>query len=96
MYFVLSVDYYTRMMWVYFIKYKFEAFECFKNLKAPVENEKDSKIKCLRTYRGWDFSSKEFDEFCKEHVDCLKLNKKKTKIIKKQGDKEIFKKNYKL
>ena len=45
-------DDHTRMMWVYFIKYKFEAFECFKNLKALVENEKDSKIKCLRMDRG--------------------------------------------
>jgi len=55
------------MMWVYFIKYKSKAFECFKNLKALVENEKDSKIKYLRTDRGGEFTSKEFDEFCKEH-----------------------------
>ena len=46
-YFALFVDDYTRMMWIYFIKYKSEAFECFKNLKALIENEKDSKIKCL-------------------------------------------------
>ncbi len=40
-YFVLFVDDYTRMMWIYFIKFKSETFECFKNLKALVENEKD-------------------------------------------------------
>ena len=55
------------MMWVYFIKYNSEAFECFKNLKALIENEKDSKIKCLRTNTGGEFTSKEFDEFCKVH-----------------------------
>jgi len=38
-------------MSIYFIKYKSKTFECFKNLKALVENEKDSKIKCLRTDR---------------------------------------------
>ena len=66
-YFVLFVDDYTRMMWIYFIKYKSETFECFKNLKALVENEKDSKIKCLRTDRGGEFTSKEFNEFCNIH-----------------------------
>ena len=66
-YFVLFVDDYTRMMWIYFIKYKSETFECFKNLKALVENEKDSKIKCLRTDRGGEFTSNEFSEFCNIH-----------------------------
>ena len=37
----------------------------FKNRKALVENEKDSKIKCLRTDRGGEFTSKEFDELYK-------------------------------
>ena len=58
MHFSLFVDDYTRMMWVYFIKYKSEAFECFKNLKALIENEKDSKFKCLRTDREGEFTSK--------------------------------------
>ena len=66
-YFALFVDDYTRMMWVYFIKYKSEPFSCFNNLNALVENEKGSKIKCLRTDRGGEFTSKEFDEFYKLH-----------------------------
>ena len=57
-YFSLFVDDYTRMMWIYFIKYNYQAFECFKNLKAFVENEKYSKIKCLRMDRGGEFTSK--------------------------------------
>jgi len=65
-------------MWVYFIKYKSEAFECFKNLKALVENEKDSKIKCLTTDRGGEFTSKEFDEFCKLHGIERELSVAKT------------------
>jgi len=77
-YFALFVDDYTRMMWVYFIKYKSKAFECFKNLKALVENEKDSKIKCLRTDRGGEFTSKEFDEFCKVHGIKRELSAAKT------------------
>ena len=57
-YFALFVDDYTRMMWIYFIKYKSESFECFNNLKALIENEKDSKIKWLRMDRGGEFTSK--------------------------------------
>ena len=55
------------MMWINLIKYKSKAFECFKNLKSLIENEKDSKIKCLRMDRGGEFTSKDFDKFCKEH-----------------------------
>lgn len=64
---MLFVHDYTRMMWIYFIKYKSKTFECFKNLKALVENEKDSKIKCLRIDRGGEFTSNEFSEFCNIH-----------------------------
>jgi len=77
-YFALFVDDYTRMMWVYSIKYKSEAFVCLKNLKALVENEKDSKIKCLRTDRGGEFTSKEFYELCKVHGSERELSPART------------------
>ena len=64
---MLFVDDYTIRMWIYFIKFKSETFECFKNLKTLVENEKDSKIKCLRTDRGGELTSNEFSEFCNIH-----------------------------
>jgi transposase InsO family protein len=32
-----------------------------------VENEMDSKIKCLRFDNGGEFTSKEFMEFCSNH-----------------------------
>lgn len=57
-YFVLFIDDYTRMMWIFFIKYKSKALECFKNLKNLVKNEKDTMIKCLRIDRGGEFTSK--------------------------------------
>jgi hypothetical protein len=47
-YFMLLVDYYTRMTTIFFLKNKLEAFEKFKIYKEMVENEMDSKIKCLR------------------------------------------------
>jgi hypothetical protein len=66
-YFMLLVDDYTRMTAVFFLKSKSKAFENFKIYKEMVENEMDSKIKCLRFYNGGEFTSKEFIEYCNSH-----------------------------
>ena len=58
-YFMLLVNDYTRMTTVCFLKNKSEAFENFKIYKEMVENEMDSKIKCLRSDNGRYFTSKE-------------------------------------
>jgi hypothetical protein len=65
--FMLLVDYYTRMTAVFFLKNKLEAFENFKIYKEMVENEMDSKIKCLRSDNGGEFTSKEFMDYCSSH-----------------------------
>jgi transposase InsO family protein len=58
---------YTRMTTVFFLGNKAEAFENFKLYKKLVENEMDSKIKCLRFDNGGEFTSKEFMEYCSKH-----------------------------
>ena len=60
LYFMLHFDDYTRMTWVYFLKKKSEAFECFKIFKGMVENETDLKIKTLRSKNGGEFTLNEF------------------------------------
>jgi transposase InsO family protein len=66
-YFMLLVDDYTRMTAVFFLKNKSEAFENFKIYKEMVENEMDSRIKCLRSDNGGEFTSKEFMDYCSSH-----------------------------
>jgi transposase InsO family protein len=66
-YFMLLVDDYTRMTAVFFLRNKSEAFENFKVYKEMVENEMDSKIKCLRSDNGGEFTSKEFMDYCNRH-----------------------------
>jgi transposase InsO family protein len=66
-YFMLLVDDYRRMTAVCFLKNKSEAFENFKIYKEMVENEMDSKIKCLRSDNGGEFTSKEFMDSCINH-----------------------------
>jgi transposase InsO family protein len=64
---MLLVDSYTRMTAIFFLKNKSEAFENFKIYKEIVENEMDSKIKCLRSDNGGDFTSKEFMDYYSSH-----------------------------
>jgi transposase InsO family protein len=66
-YFMLLVYDYTRMIAFFFLKNKSEAFENFKIYKEMVENEMDSKIKCLRSDNGGEFTSKKFMEYCNSH-----------------------------
>jgi transposase InsO family protein len=64
---MLLVDDYKGMTTVWFLKNKSEAFEKFKVYKEMVENEMDSKIKCLRSDNGGEFTSKEFMDYCNSH-----------------------------
>jgi transposase InsO family protein len=66
-YFMLLVDDYTRMTVVFFLKNKSKAFENFKIYKEMIENEMDSRIKCLISDNGGEFTSKEFMDYCSNH-----------------------------
>jgi transposase InsO family protein len=64
---MILVNNYTRMIVVFFINKKSEELEKFKTCKDMVENEIDSKIKCLRSNNEGEFTSKEFMDFYNEH-----------------------------
>ena len=63
-YIVTFMDDYSRMMFVYPIKKKSEVFEKFKMLKAQVETQYDSKIRCIRLDNGGEYISKRFNQYC--------------------------------
>lgn len=65
-YFLLLVDDFSRVMWVYMLKTKDEAFLHFKRFKAAVEKESERVIKVFRTDRGGEFCSNEFTNYCKD------------------------------
>lgn len=65
--FMLLIDDYYRMTLVIFLRGKSDALDKFKAFKAMVENEINLKIKCLRSYRGGEFTSNEFNIFCETH-----------------------------
>lgn len=51
------------MIWVYFLRYKSDAFSCFRKFKAMVELQSSFKVKCLRSVIGGEFLSTDFNMF---------------------------------
>ena len=72
-YFLLFTDDYSRMSWVYFLENKSEAFDRFRKFKALVERRSGLLIKTLRTDRGGEFISIDFNVFCEENRICREL-----------------------
>ena len=64
-YFISFIDDYSGKVWIYFLAEKSEAFTIFKNFKNLVEKETGDFIHCLRTERSREFTSHEFNNFCK-------------------------------
>lgn len=62
-YFLLCIDDYSRMSFVYFLKNKDQALDSFKNFKSLVENQTKTKVKILRTDNGGEFCGREFESF---------------------------------
>uniref|UniRef100_A0A5B7B4M6 Retrovirus-related Pol polyprotein from transposon TNT 1-94 n=1 Tax=Davidia involucrata TaxID=16924 RepID=A0A5B7B4M6_DAVIN len=65
-YFILFIDDYTRMTWVYFMRQKSEVFVIFKKFKSLVEKQSGHFIKTLRSDRGKEYNSNEFNQFCED------------------------------
>jgi transposase InsO family protein len=65
-YYVSFIDDYSRKTWIYFLKYKYEVFSKFKELKALIENLYERKIKILRSDNGGEYTSKEFLNFYRD------------------------------
>ena len=65
-YYSTFIDDYPRNTWIYFLNTKSEVFGKFKEFKALIENHLERRIKTLRTYNGGEYTSKDFEAFCKE------------------------------
>ncbi|KAL4324482.1 hypothetical protein GQ457_11G027590 [Hibiscus cannabinus] len=64
-YFVSFIDNYSRRCWVYPIKKKADVFSTFKVFKARLKLDSGNKIKCFRSDNGGEYTSDEFDDFCR-------------------------------
>ena len=67
MYFLTFIDDFSRYTYVFLLKHKDETFDAFKLYKLEVENQLNKKIKVLRSDRGGEYFSNEFNTFCEEN-----------------------------
>ncbi|KAJ9544136.1 hypothetical protein OSB04_023843 [Centaurea solstitialis] len=65
-YFITFTDDFSRYGYVYLIRHKSETFEKFKEFWSEVQNQLDRKIKFLRSDRGGEYLSLEFDSHLRE------------------------------
>ncbi|CAL9026855.1 unnamed protein product [Prunus brigantina] len=54
------------MCWIYFLRCKSEVLTVFKKFKATIELQSGYKLKKLRSDRGGEYTSNEFNRFCDE------------------------------
>lgn len=59
-YFLLLVDDFSHMMWVYMIKTKYKALNAFKEFRATVETKSKKGIQVFRMDRGGSFVQRNF------------------------------------
>ena len=62
-YFITFTDDYSRYGYVYLMKWKFEAFEKFKEFRAEVENQLGEHIKVIRSDRGDEYLLGDFKDY---------------------------------
>ena len=62
-YMLTFIDDFSKKVWVYFLRHKFEAFQPFKEWKIMVEKQTRKSVKNLRTNNGLEFCSNDFNLF---------------------------------
>ncbi|KAM2071312.1 hypothetical protein ACFX1X_040277 [Malus domestica] len=65
-YFLTFINDCTRMCWVYFLRHKSEVLSVFKKFKATVELQSGYNLKQLRSDRGGEYTSMEFNKFVED------------------------------
>jgi transposase InsO family protein len=60
------IDDYSRKVWPYFLKHKYEVFDAFRKWKVMIEKQTEKKVKLLHTDNGMEFCSNEFNDYCSD------------------------------
>ena len=65
-YYVTFINEYSRKKWIYFLKNNSKVFDKFKEFKAFIENHLERRAETLRSDNGGEYTSKEFEAYCKK------------------------------
>ena len=66
LYYVVFIDDFTWMCWIFFLKYKSEVTQFFQKFKFKVENESGCRIQTPRSDNGKEYISESFNQFYDE------------------------------
>ena len=66
-YFITFIDDFSRYTYVYLMRNKDESFDMFKKYKTEVENQKDKRIKILKSDRGGEYFPQKCTNYCEEN-----------------------------
>jgi transposase InsO family protein len=61
---ITIIDDYSRKVWPYFLKHKYEAFDDFRKWKVMIMKQTKKKVNLLRTNNGTEFCSNELNDYC--------------------------------
>ena len=86
-YFILFVNDYSHIMWVYFQKKKSKAFFPLYAIQTLTENQSGHSFKILRTDRGGEFTSNEFNRSVRsmEVKENLQQDAHLNKMVSQKG-----------
>lgn len=65
-YYIIFVDDFTCMCWIYFLRFKSEVAGIFWRFKQWIENQSGCTIQILRSDNGKEYTSDQFNQFCEE------------------------------
>lgn len=65
-YYITFIDDFTRMCWIFFLKFKSDVARVFWKFKKMVENQSGNKIQVLRSDNGKEYISEAFNLFCEK------------------------------
>ena len=65
-YFITFIDDYSRYGYLYLMRYKYEAFERYKEFRNEVEKQLSRSIKSLRSDQGGEYLSQEFLDYLRD------------------------------
>ena len=64
-YYIEFIDDYSRMCWIYFMKFKSKVADIFGKFKAWVETQRRCKMQMIRSDNGTEYTSEKFNKFWK-------------------------------
>ena len=65
-YFITFIDDFTRYGYLYLISHKLEVLDYYRRFMNIVKNQQEKTIKALRTDRGCEYLSEQFNQLCED------------------------------